>query len=142
LFQFQPFTAAELAADPRLATLLEDKRHMIRAMQGIVAQHEPSAARDAVANVLQFLGYTERRREREHYAALQAENVRRGWRPSTFDEILGLEPVNAAQDEIEHQQEHDYADDAAKPLPRVIAPVVAPIAAAAEQQDQDQNNEE
>lgn len=89
MFQFQPFTQAELDADLRLATLVQDKRRLLVLLEQIVEQCATSEARSMLAAVLVNQGAAERQREAAHLAAVQAENVRRGWKPATWREILG-----------------------------------------------------
>ena len=89
MFQHQLFTEAELNADPRLAALLQDKMALLDAIERIAALHEPSPACDIASQArLRHIGI-ERQREAAHHAAVQAENVRLGWKPATFREILG-----------------------------------------------------
>ena len=101
MFEFQPFTQAEIAADPRIAALLADKRHFIATLIDL-ATHGNTLVRGLVEAALLEQEATERQREAAHYAAVQAENVRRGWRPATWREILGEpnymppEPISAS----------------------------------------------
>lgn len=92
MFQFQPFTDAEIAADPRLAALVIDKKRILEQLQEIIAECRPSQARDCVEQVLDVERRVQRQREATHLATMQAENVRRGWKPTTLREILG-EPL-------------------------------------------------
>lgn len=89
MFQFQPFTQAELDADPRLAALLEDKQRLLETIQHVIDLRDPALARDWLLQAKWRQERIERQREAAHYAAVQAENVRRGWRPATWREILG-----------------------------------------------------
>jgi len=91
MFEFQPFTSAEIAADPRLAMLIEDKRHYLSVLLDL-ASHGNALVQGLVEAAVLEQEVTERQREAMHYAAMQAENVRRGWKPATFLEILG-EPL-------------------------------------------------
>lgn len=90
MFQFQPFTDAEIAADRRLFHPLADKALLIRALQSI-AENSPAdgSGRDHARDTLHFQEGYERRHEHEHLDAMQADNVRRGWKPATLREILG-----------------------------------------------------
>lgn len=89
MFQHQPFTQAELDADPRLAAPLDDKRQLLAGMDAIVQDPVPSMAQSLVEALVRGQAQVERLRERRHYAAAQADNVRRGWKPATLREILG-----------------------------------------------------
>lgn len=106
MFQFQPFTQAELDADPRLAALAADKRAFVAELEAIVQTCPPSEALLSVEKLLQDQAWIERQREAAHLAAMQAENVRRGWKPATWREILG-EPQY-----VPHEQSSELIDHA------------------------------
>lgn len=91
MFQHSLFTDAEIAADPRLATLLDDKRYLLGLLERFT-DLSPEDAEVAITLELARFRAVERRREAVHLATMQAENVRRGWRQATFREILG-EPL-------------------------------------------------
>lgn len=97
MFQFRPFTEAEIAADPRLAMLVEDKRRLLECVERVSEMFDLFEACDFALTTLRTQESAERQREAAHYAAMQAENIRQGWKPATFREILGepqYEPFN------------------------------------------------
>lgn len=100
MFEFPLYTTAEIAADPRLAALLEDKRLLLDGLCQIAGLGDATRGSDLAIAFVAAQASIERQREAAHYAAVQAENVRQGWRPATFREILG-EPLydDTARDE-------------------------------------------
>jgi hypothetical protein len=135
MFQFQPFTDAEIDADPRIAMLVEDKRFLLEVLQNL-DNCDPATAEIAPRLMLARFSAVERKREADHYAALQAENVSRGWRRSTFNEILGLDPrSSAAEQEIENNDQDEQPADADE-RPADVTAAAPAIAAATENQHQ------